>query len=202
MITGLYPVQYQLRLNEHIEQRKREEDRLRIAGRYARKRMWTSVEKAERHVRVRHLAEAAQSSKATLAGRAASGGRTPTATAGFDEGMTEGWDMSKFGTDDFFHEMMGAEGNELVRETMDAAVRLHRSSSGRADVHLVWPDAAAHAAGRTVSVPQVLRGQATVGVGEAVLQQHHLVGRRRRSTDGSHRTGKATDGATRCSSNT
>ena len=27
--------------------------------------------------------------------------------------------MSTFGTDAFFHEMMGAEGNELVRETMD-----------------------------------------------------------------------------------
>ncbi|MEM9532192.1 MAG: sulfatase-like hydrolase/transferase [Pseudomonadota bacterium] len=37
----------------------------------------------------------------------------------FDEGMTAGWDMENFGTDAFFHEMMGAEGNELVRETMD-----------------------------------------------------------------------------------
>ena len=37
----------------------------------------------------------------------------------FDEGMTGGWTEEQFGDDDFFLELMGAEGNDLVRETMD-----------------------------------------------------------------------------------
>ena len=44
-----------------------------------------------------------------------------------------------------FHEMMGSEGNELVRETMDPLFEFIDRHAGRADVHLVRTDAAAHA---------------------------------------------------------
>ena len=45
MMTGLYPVQYQLRLNEYIERRKREDESYaKLSDRD--RGMWTSVEKA------------------------------------------------------------------------------------------------------------------------------------------------------------
>ncbi len=116
MITGLYPVQYQLRLNRHLEQRRREDDGYASLD-DAEKRMWTSVEKAN-GMQIFETLPKLLREKGYVSWQGGKWWENSFRSGHFDEGMTEGWDMSKFGTDDFFHEMMGAEGNELVRETM------------------------------------------------------------------------------------
>ena len=117
MITGLYPVQYQLRLNEYIEARKREDSSYASLA-DADQRMWVSVEKAN-GMRIFDTLPKLLKEKGYVSWQGGKWWENSYRTAYFDAGMTEGWDMSLFGTDDFFHEMMGAEGNELVRETMD-----------------------------------------------------------------------------------
>ena len=116
MITGLYPTQYQQRLNEHVE-RRRAEDKGYASLSDAEKRMWTSVEKAN-GMRIFDTLPKMLKEQGYVSWQGGKWWENSYRTAYFDEGMTEGWDMSKFGTDDFFHIMMGAEGNELVRETM------------------------------------------------------------------------------------
>ncbi len=116
MITGLYPVQYQQRLNAHVERRKQEDsnyEKLDDEG----KRMWTSVEKAN-GMQIFDTLPKLLREKGYVSWQGGKWWENGYQTAYFDEGMTKGWDMSKFGTDDFFHIMMGDEGNELVRETM------------------------------------------------------------------------------------
>ena len=117
MITGLYPVQYQMRLNAHIERRKRE-DRSYASLSKQEQRMWLSVEKAN-GMRIFDTLPRLLKEQGYVSWQGGKWWENSYRNGYFDEGMTEGWDMSLFGTDDFFHEMMGAEGNELVRETMD-----------------------------------------------------------------------------------
>ncbi len=117
MITGLYPVQYQLRLNEYIEQRKQEDPHYESLG-DREKQMWISVEKAN-GIRIFDTLPRLLKEKGYVSWQGGKWWENSYENAGFDDGMTEGWDMDTFGTDAFFHEMMGAEGNELVRETMD-----------------------------------------------------------------------------------
>ncbi len=117
MITGLYPAQYQLKLNAHVEQQ------LATDEKYASmsdrdKAMWMSVVKANGMEQFDTLPRLLKQ-KGYVSWQGGKWWENSYKTAGFDEGMSPGWDMQKFGTDDFFHEMMGAEGNELVRETMD-----------------------------------------------------------------------------------
>ncbi len=117
MMTGLYPVQYQLRLNEYIERRELEDkDYASLSDKD--RGMWTSVEKANGMRQFDTLPKLLKQ-KGYVSWQGGKWWENSYRNGHFDEGMTEGWDMSKFGTDDFFHEMMGAEGNELVRETMD-----------------------------------------------------------------------------------
>ncbi len=118
MFTGLYPVQYQLRLNAHIEQRMREDRSRYDAMNDTEKSMWTSVEKAN-GARIFDTLPKLLKQKGYVSWQGGKWWENSYRNAYFDEGMSEGWDMSTFGTDQFFHEMMGAEGNELVRETMD-----------------------------------------------------------------------------------
>jgi arylsulfatase A-like enzyme len=174
MITGLYPVQYQMRLDEHIERRRRE-DASYASLSDADKRMWMSVEKAN-GMRIFDALPKLLKARGYVSWQGGKWWENSYRSAHFDEGMTEGWDMSKFGTDDFFHEMMGAEGERTRARNHGSAVRLHRPASRRAHVHLVRVDVAAHAAGRSLLVPQVLRGSRAHRIGEAVLRQHQLVG--------------------------
>ncbi len=116
MATGLYPVQYQLRLNEHIEQRMREDDYDSLSR--SEQQMWMSVEKANGMAIFDTLPSLLREA-GYVSWQGGKWWENSYRNGHFDEGMTEGWDMSTFGTDDFFHEMMGSEGNELVRETMD-----------------------------------------------------------------------------------
>ena len=116
MITGLYPVQYQQRLNAHVEQRIAEDDDYESLS-DKDKRTWVSVEKAN-GMNIFATLPRLLKEKGYASWQGGKWWENGFDTAGFDEGMSPGWDMSKFGTDDFFHEMMGAEGNELVRTTM------------------------------------------------------------------------------------
>ena len=117
MITGLYPVQYQLRLNEHIEKRKREDSEFATLTKQ-QQQMWVSVEKAN-GMRIFDTLPKLLKKMDYVSWQGGKWWENSYRNGHFDAGMTEGWDMTKFGTDDFFHEMMGAEGNELVRSTMD-----------------------------------------------------------------------------------
>ncbi|MDJ0751569.1 MAG: sulfatase-like hydrolase/transferase [Woeseiaceae bacterium] len=117
MITGLTPVQYQLRLNAHIEQRKRDDETYASLG-DVEKRMWLSVEKAN-GMRIFDTIPKLLKDRGYVSWQGGKWWENSYRNGHFDAGMTEGWDMDTFGTDAFFHEMMGAEGNELVRETMD-----------------------------------------------------------------------------------
>ena len=114
LVTGLHPVQYQLRLNAHVEEQAAQ---------------WFAVDEREQAMRLvlakaRGMATFDTLPKLLAAQGYASwqGGKWWEGSyrnGHFDEGMTESWDMSLYGTDGFFAELMGGKGNRLVRETME-----------------------------------------------------------------------------------
>ena len=117
LITGLHPVQYVLREAGILDSRRRA-DADYTSLNDEQKRMWELVERAagmrEFDTLPKLLGEAGYVSW--------QGGKwweNSYHNGHFTEGMSEGWDMSIYGGDSFFHELMGAEGNELVRETME-----------------------------------------------------------------------------------
>ena len=117
LITGLHPIQYDRRATEIVDRRRRDD------GNYAslsdrQKGLWEQVEKAaamrEFDTLPKLLGEAGYVSW--------QGGKwwEHTYSNGhFTEGMSDGWDMSTYGNDGFFDQLMGAAGKDLVRETMD-----------------------------------------------------------------------------------
>lgn len=117
MITGLYPAQYQLKLNAHVEKQLANDENYASMDERD-KAMWMSVVKANGMSTFDTLPRLLKE-KGYVSWQGGKWWENSYKTAGFDEGMSPGWDMALFGTDAFFHEMMGAEGNELVRETMD-----------------------------------------------------------------------------------
>ena len=117
LITGLHPVQYVQRETEIVD-RRRQEDATYASLSDREKRLWEQVEKAatmrEFDTLPKLLGEAGYASW--------QGGKwweNMYRNGHFTEGMSEGWDMSAFGGDSFFQELMGGEGNDLVRETME-----------------------------------------------------------------------------------
>lgn len=115
LITGLHPVQYALRLDALMVDAKRE------AGFDA----MDADQQARWQVQARAAGMAEFDTLPSLlrprgyvswqGGKWWEGGHR---NGHFDEGMTQPWDMSLFGTDAFFEQNMGNEGNRLVRETM------------------------------------------------------------------------------------
>lgn len=117
IITGLHPVEYNLRKNPWVEAARDESPDFADLSPF-NQQMWLAVENANMMSRFDTLPK--------LLGEAGyvswQGGKwweNSYRNGHFDEGMTEGWDMSKFGDDSFFAEMMGGYGNELGRTTMD-----------------------------------------------------------------------------------
>jgi len=115
LITGLHPIQYQLRLNAHIEALRQESDWERMSPQ--ERTQWTTVQKAAGLAEFDTLPKLL-ASKGYVSWQGGKWWENSFRNGHFDEGMTQGWDMSTFGTDAFFHELMGADGNQLVRETM------------------------------------------------------------------------------------
>lgn len=116
IVTGLHPVQYVRRAHAIVE-RWRAED-ADYAGLDDRaRRQWEVLRKA-----------AAMREFDTLPSRLAGAGyvswqggkwwENSYQNGRFTEGMSSGWDLSKFGQEGFFEELMGGAGIDLLRKTM------------------------------------------------------------------------------------
>lgn len=116
LITGLHPIQYNLKKNPIVEEKQKTDPEYKSLSK-ADKTMWRAVQDANALSHFETLPRLLKQ-KGYVSWQGGKWWENSYKTAGFDEGMTYGWNMSKFGTDDFFHEMMGSEGNELGRETM------------------------------------------------------------------------------------
>lgn len=117
LATGLHPIQYQLQLNEHfsaVTEADSEWDNYSDRERA----MWTSVHKAN-GMRTFDTLPSLLSGKGYVSWQGGKWWENSYENGHFDEGMSGGWDMETFGTDQFFHEMMGHDGNTLVRENME-----------------------------------------------------------------------------------
>ena len=115
LITGLHPVQYSLRLDALIEERKLEAGFESMDEQ--RRVRWLTVERAAGMARFATL-PALLRGQGYVSWQGGKWWEGSHRNGHFDEGMTRGWDMSLFGKDGFFEETMGNEGNRLVRETM------------------------------------------------------------------------------------
>lgn len=91
MLTGFYPVQYQLRLNEHIERRK-QEDRAYAKLSDKEKRMWMSVEKAD-GMKIFDTLPKLLKQKGYVSWQGGKWWENSYRSGYFDEGMTEGWEQ-------------------------------------------------------------------------------------------------------------
>ncbi len=116
LVTGLHPVQYVLREMEILERRRRDADYAALDE--AQRGLWEQVEKAaamrEFDTLPKLLGEAGYASW--------QGGKwweNSWRNGHFTAGMSDGWDLSAYGGDGFFEQLMGGEGNDLVRETME-----------------------------------------------------------------------------------
>ena len=134
LMTGLHPVQYKQRENAIIEQR-RADDAGYASLAETEKSMWEHVERAAVMQTFDTLPTLLRE-RGYVSWQGGKWWKNSYRNGGFDEGMTEGWDMSLFGTDDFFHEMMGAEGNELGRTTMKPVFEF--ISRNRSKPFFVW----------------------------------------------------------------
>ena len=134
LMTGLHPVQYKQRENAIIEQRRADDADYASMNR-TEKTMWENVERAAVMQTFDTLPTLLRE-QGYVSWQGGKWWENSYRNGGFDEGMTEGWDMSLFGTDDFFHEMRGAEGNELGRTTMQPV--LDFISRNRGKPFFVW----------------------------------------------------------------
>jgi uncharacterized sulfatase len=116
LMTGLHPVQYKLQENRILEKR-RKADRNYASLSKKEKGMWHEVEKAAA-MREFNTLPKLLAKKGYVSWQGGKWWENSYKNGHFTHGMTKGWDMSLFGKDDFFHEMMGADGTELGRTTM------------------------------------------------------------------------------------
>ena len=133
LITGLHPVQYAMRLDALMEDVKREASYDAMdPDRQAR---WLVQARAAGMARFDTLPKLLRERGyvSWQGGKWWEGGHE---NGHFDEGMTQPWDMSTFGTDGFFLQNMGNEGNRLVRETM--APLFEFIERNREDPMFIW----------------------------------------------------------------
>ena len=117
LATGLHPVDYQKRLNDIVARRQAEDPAFKtLEGK--QRQLWLTAEKAAGMKAFNTLPKALKAN-GYISWQGGKWWERTYAFGHFDEGMTGGWTEEKFGDDDFFLELMGAEGNDLVRETMD-----------------------------------------------------------------------------------
>ncbi len=116
LMTGLQPVQYSMKQSKIVEAAKNSDPDYAELSK-DQKRMWEAVQGAAAMLEFDTLPKILKQ-KGYTSWQGGKWWENSYRNGYFDKGMTQGWDMSKFGTDDFFHELMGSEGNELGRETM------------------------------------------------------------------------------------
>ncbi len=117
LITGLHPVQYQQRLFDIMDEKRADDPDYKTFDDKERAR-WTTLKLAEGMKQFDTIPKLL----AELGYVSWQGGKwweNSYKNGHFTEGMTNGWDMDKFDKDDFFFQMMGAEGVELGRTTME-----------------------------------------------------------------------------------
>ena len=117
MITGLHPITYVQKKNRIVEANREADPG--FEGLSAREqRMWNAVETTNAMRQFDTLPKWLRE-KGYVSWQGGKWWEGGYSNGHFDEGMTGDWDMSKFGTDYFFHIMMGSEGTELGRTTME-----------------------------------------------------------------------------------
>lgn len=116
LMTGLHPVQYKNKSNT-IKDARRDNDSQYASLNKQQQAMWDMVAEASTMKEFDTLPKLL-GSKGYASWQGGKWWENSFKNGHFTHGMTTGWDMSLFGQDDFFHQMMGAEGNELGRTTM------------------------------------------------------------------------------------
>lgn len=115
--TGLHPVSYVHRQNAILAEKQAEDPRYDSLDETGRA-LWHRVEQAaamrEFDTLPKRLGE-----KGYVSWQGGKWWEHKYQNGHFTEGMTKGWDLDSFEGDDFFNEMMGADGTELGRTTME-----------------------------------------------------------------------------------
>ena len=116
LITGLHPVQYANRKNEIVAARYAAENVGRMSK--TEQAQWQAVAEADAMREFETLPKLL-AEKGYASWEGGKWWERSYKNAHFTEGMTDGWDMSKWGTNEWFYQLWGAEGEDLVRKTMD-----------------------------------------------------------------------------------
>lgn len=117
LMTGLHPVQYKMRENQILQERIKADKNYQNLPKKSQA-MWREVQKASTMLEFDTLPKLL-GQQGYVSWQGGKWWENSYKNGYFTEGMTKGWDMSKFGHDDFFHEMMGGDGNDLGRTTME-----------------------------------------------------------------------------------
>lgn len=116
LITGWHPVPYSMRVSSIIEQRKLEDPQYSQLS-DVEKRVWRRIQRAAAMREFETLPTLLRS-KGYRSWQGGKWWEDSYRNGGFDEGMSDGWDLSLAQESDFFHELMGGNGIELGRTTM------------------------------------------------------------------------------------
>ena len=116
LVTGLHPVSYVQRQNR-ILARKRDEDPAYATLDETGRGLWHRVEQAAA-MREFDTLPKLLASRGYVSWQGGKWWEHTYQNGYFTEGMTAGWNLDLFGSDGFFHQMMGAHGMELGRTTM------------------------------------------------------------------------------------
>ena len=116
LITGLHPVQYANRKNEIVAARYEAENVDRLGK--TEQAQWKAVAEADA-MREFDTLPKLLAEKGYASWEGGKWWERSYKNAHFTEGMTDGWDMSKWGSNEWFNQLWGSEGEDLVRKTMD-----------------------------------------------------------------------------------
>jgi uncharacterized sulfatase len=116
LITGLHPAQYAQRKNEIVAARRELENIDRLSK--TEQAQWMAVAEADA-MREFDTLPKLLSEQGYASWEGGKWWERSYKNAHFTEGMTDGWDMSKWGSNEWFYQMWGAEGEDLARVTME-----------------------------------------------------------------------------------
>ena len=117
LATGLHPVSYVQRQDEILEE-KRAQDPAYASLDESGRALWLRIEQAAA-MREFDTLPKLLGQKGYVSWQGGKWWEHKYENGHFTEGMTKGWDLDTFEGDDFFNQMMGADGTELGRTTME-----------------------------------------------------------------------------------